>query len=159
MSKDVDKRLGANSEDSLIASFKNLQLSPLELPLRPNFGKAGRAIKLRANFFPVTLPNRPLFEYEVVITPASAARSARQKRRVFDLAEETSDWRTQGLKDKVAHDHASKLVAPHQLAQPLTIKLIYFEEDEEGPSKDSQEVTLNIQYARQLDTAGLHKWV
>ena len=43
---------------------------PLALPPRPGFGKSGRPIRLRTNFFKVKIPsNMTLFHYDVEIQP------------------------------------------------------------------------------------------
>ena len=37
------------------------------LPKRPDFGKSGRAIKLKANFFSMTVPDTDIHHYDVTI--------------------------------------------------------------------------------------------
>ncbi|EDO38583.1 predicted protein, partial [Nematostella vectensis] len=45
----------------------------MELPKRPGYGREGRKIKLRANFFQVTLPNVDfLYHYDLEISPEKA---------------------------------------------------------------------------------------
>jgi hypothetical protein len=119
----VDARITDNSQDALVASFQNLSVSqgPNELPPRPDFGKQGRAIVLRTNFFPVTVPKGPVFEYDVTITPAAGTAMRRVKRRIWHLAEDSPEWTQKGLKGVVAHDHSQKLIAAKKLQQPLTI--------------------------------------
>lgn len=72
----VDQRLGNNSEDQLVDSLRSLQLGDTDLPLRPDFGTVGQAIKLRTNFFPVRIPKNPLYEYEVKIKPEPTGMSS-----------------------------------------------------------------------------------
>ena len=50
--------------------MSNIRLQEMDLPTRPDFGTAGKAIKLRTNFFPVRVPKGPLYEYDVTISPA-----------------------------------------------------------------------------------------
>lgn len=119
---DIDSRLRDNTQDTIVASLKSLSLQDKDLPVRPDFGKIGTPIKLRANFFPVKVPKEPLYEYDVTITPAAGTAARRVKRRIFQLAEQTSDWTRGGLKGLVAHDHASKLIAAKELPQPLIVK-------------------------------------
>jgi eukaryotic translation initiation factor 2C len=153
----IDARLLDHSDDALISTFRNISLQSDELPLRPGFGTAGKSIKLRANFFPVKVPKIPLFEYTVSISPTTTIR--RVKRRIFQLAEETPDWKRHGLKGNVAHDHAQKLIAAKKLPQPLTIRVPFFDEDEDGPKEGGKEYTLTIEFSGNLDMQNLHKCV
>lgn len=155
VSSEVDIRLANNSEDVLIRSFRALTIKPDDLPLRPDFGTIGKVVKLRANFFPVKLPASPFFEYDVEITPTTGASARRVKRRIFQLAEQTSDWARAGLRGTTAHDHASKLISVKKLAQPLVINVGFIEEDEAGPPKKFYALTFN--FTKELDNAALHK--
>ncbi|KAG6865176.1 hypothetical protein C0991_004724, partial [Blastosporella zonata] len=152
---DIDARLSDNSELALVASFANIKLGGDDLPLRPDFGTKGRPVKLRANFFPVKIPKRPLYEYEVTISPAAKTTMRRVRRRIFQLAEQSRDWARKGLQGNVAHDHASKLISAKKLDQPLTIKVPYFDEDEDGPKAGGPQYVLTIEFSRDIDTQGL----
>lgn len=153
----VDPRLLDKSQDALVLAMKSISLKHDELPLRPGFGTSGRAIKLRANFFPVQLPKGPLFEYDVTISPDPKTMK-RVKRRIFQLAENSADWARFGLKNAVAHDHSAKLISSKLLPQPLVITVPFVEEDE--PTKPSgKEYVLTIEFARNIDTSALVKYV
>ena len=155
----IDSRVSDNSDQALVASFKSLKLNPNELPLRPGFGTAGTSIKLRTNFFPVLFnPNKSFFEYNVIIHPTAGTAIRRVKRRIFQLAENSSDWADFGLRGIVAHDYSSKLIASKELPQPLVIKIQYFDEDEAGPKSGSKEYTLTIEFIQPIDTSALAKW-
>ncbi|KIK64934.1 hypothetical protein GYMLUDRAFT_39338 [Collybiopsis luxurians FD-317 M1] len=158
-SSDIDTRLRGNSQQTLVESFKRLTLKPNDLPLRPDFGTLGQPIKLRANFYPVKVPKGPLYEYDVSITPAAGTANRRLKRRIFDLAEKSADWTRQGLTGSVAHDHASKLVAAKMLPEPCTIRVAYFDEDEQGPTPDGKEYTLTLKFIQSIDTSALTKYL
>ena len=155
----LDSRLADNSQDALVAALKSLKLKSDELPSRPGFGKEGRAITLRANFFPVRVPKGPLYEYDVSISPAAGTAARRVKRRIFQLAEDSRDWATHGLQGSVAHDHSSKLISAKPLPQPLSIKVPYYDEDEDGPRQGGKEYTLTIEFIQQIDTSALMKLV
>jgi eukaryotic translation initiation factor 2C len=116
-------------------------------------------VKLRANFFPVKVPKRPLYEYDVAITPTAGTTVRRVRRRIFQLAESSREWATSGLKGLVAHDHSSKLIAAKQLPQPLTVKVAFYEEDEDGPKAGGKEYTLTIKFIQTLETQSLLKCV
>lgn len=165
----VDARLQNNSEDQLVASLRGLTLQSTDLPLRPGFGTTGTAIKLRTNFFQVRVPKGPLHEYDVQIAPAVAIK--RVKKRIFELAEATSDWTSKGLKNNVAHDSSAKLIAAKALPQPLSIDIPFSDEDEgQQPAKapkggkpskpkDPKVYTLTIKFVQQLETQSLTKYV
>ncbi|KAF6761975.1 argonaute-like protein [Ephemerocybe angulata] len=144
----IDSRLQDSSQDDVIASFKSLSIASNDLPIRPGFGKEGRAIKMRANFFPVKVPKGPLFEYDIALPK-------RIKRRLFQLVEKTPDWTSKGLKGVVAHDHSTKLISSKKLPQPLTIEVPYYDEDEEQPKKGGKVYTLEIKFIQPLDTGNL----
>ncbi|KAL4242774.1 argonaute family protein [Abortiporus biennis] len=166
----IDARLTDNSQDQLVVSFQRLKLNDNDLPTRPDFGTIGTPIKLRTNFFPVKVPKGPLYEYDVVITPAVSIR--RVKRRIFQLAEATNDWAEAGMTRAVAHDHSSKLIAARLLPQPLEIKVPFTDEDGEAPAstaaqpkggkkggkkgdKKPREYVLTIKYIQDIETQSL----
>jgi len=156
----VDARIANNSDKQLVASFRTQRPNPDEIPLRPDFGTAGKEIKLRTNFFPVRIPKGPLYEYDVAIAPAAGTTSRRVKRRIYQLAEQTSAWKQAGLSGNVAHDDSSKLIAARTLPQPLTIKVPYYDEDEQGPpATGGKEYTLTIKFTKELDTSCITKYI
>lgn len=152
----LDARLTDNSQDALVRSLQSMSLRGDELPLRPGFGTQGRQIKLRANFFPVKVPKGPLYEYDVSISPTAGTAIRRVKRRIFQLAEQTSDWANAGLHGIVAHDHSSKLISARELrGSPLSIRVPFYDEDEPGPQPGGKEYTLTIEFIQTIDTSGL----
>ncbi|EIN14516.1 argonaute-like protein [Punctularia strigosozonata HHB-11173 SS5] len=154
----LDARLQDNAQDALVASFRNLSITqrPNTLPPRPDFGAKGRVIALRTNFFPVTVPKGPFYEYDVSITPTAGTAIKRVKRRIWHLAEDSPDWTQKGLKNNVAHDHSQKLIAARKLPQPLTIDIPFFEEEEDGPKPGGKVYTLTITYVQELETESLN---
>jgi len=156
----LDARITDKSQDELIARLKKMTVKPSDLPPRPDFGTVGSSFKLRTNFFPIRLPQMTIFEYDITITPGVSIR--RVKRRIFQLAEATSDWTKHGLKGKVAHDFASKLIAVNKLPDPLVIKIIFVDEDEDPKDKKKQkpkEYTLTFKFVKDLDTSNLIEYV
>ncbi|KAJ7130276.1 argonaute-like protein [Mycena epipterygia] len=154
----IDARIQNNSDKALVASFKSIRSGDTDLPLRPDFGTVGKEIKLRANFFPVRIPAGSFYEYDVAISPTAGTASRRVKKRIFQLAEASPDWTRMGLKGKVAHDHAAKLIAAAKLPQPLAIRISFYDEDETPPaptSKTYKEYTLTITFTQPLDTQAL----
>ncbi|KAJ7151373.1 argonaute-like protein [Mycena crocata] len=158
----IDARLSDNSDKALVATFKSIRIHDNELPLRPDFGTAGREIKLRANFFPVRIPARSIYEYDVSISPTAGTASRRVKKRIFQLAEASPAWAALGLRGRVAHDHAAKLIAADKLRQPLSIRIAFYDEDEDPPAPDSRaykEYTLTVTFTQPLDLTALTKYL
>ena len=155
----LDARLTDKSQDELIADMKKMTIRPSDLPQRPDFGTVGPSFKMRTNFFPIKLPRKTLFEYDITITPGVAIK--RVKRRIFQLAEATDDWTKHGLRGNVAHDFASKLVAVTKLPDPLVIKIIFVDEDEDVKEKKQKpkEYTLTFKFVKDLDTSNLIEYV
>ncbi|EGO01021.1 hypothetical protein SERLA73DRAFT_167206 [Serpula lacrymans var. lacrymans S7.3] len=154
----IDQRIADKSDDALVASFKQLSVGdgPTDLPLRPGFGTVGTQVKLRSNFFPVRVPKGPLFEYDVSIAPAAGTAARRVKRRIFQLAEQTPDWASAGMRGTVAHDNSAKLIAANSLPQPLAIRVPYYDEDESGPPETGgKEYTLTIKFIQEIETRSL----
>ncbi|KAN0105642.1 Piwi domain containing protein [Russula decolorans] len=143
----IDSRLSNSAEDRLISSFKSLSLRQDAMPPRPDFGTKGKPIKLRTNFFPIRVPETGSFKSQV-------------KRRIFQLAENTHDWASNGLKDRVAHDSSAKMVAANVLPQPLTINVPFFEEDDKSAvGQEMKEYTLTIKYIQPIETNGLQQYL
>ncbi|KAI0768207.1 Piwi domain-containing protein [Trametes elegans] len=129
------------------------------MPSRPGFGTVGLPITLRSNFFPVRVPKGPIFEYDVAVDPAANHR--RLRRRIFQLAEQTDEWKKAGLTGTVAHDHSAKLFAATKLPQPLEIKVLYTEEggQEEQQRREPKEYVMNIKFVHPLETQSLVKYL
>jgi len=126
------------------------------MPLRPDFGTVGDPIKLRTNFFPVRIPKRSLNEYSVTIHPVAGTATRRVKHRIFQLAEQTTTWQLAGMNGTVAHDSSAKLISAEVLAQPLAIKVPYFDDDQTGPpEKGGKEYTLTISFVQEINTQDL----
>ncbi|KAJ7764554.1 argonaute-like protein [Mycena maculata] len=161
----IDQRIADNSDKALVASFKNIRLNPNELPLRPDFGTVGKAIKLRANFFPVRIPAASLYEYDVAISPTAGTASRRVKKRIFQLAEASPQWAAhngQAMRGSAAHDFSAKLISAKELPQPLAIRVPFYDEDETPPARNSKaykEYTLTITFTLTLDSQALANYL
>lgn len=154
----VDARVANDSDKALVARLRNTQLGndPDSMPLRPDFGTVGVPIKLRTNFFPVRVPKGPLYEYDVAIAPTAGTAIRRVKRRIFQLAEQTTEWQNSGMRGTVAHDSSAKLISARVLAQPLTIKVPFYDDDQAGPPESGgKEYTLTIKFIQEINTQDL----
>jgi hypothetical protein len=153
----VDTRLTDNSQDSLVNALRSLRIKPNDLPVRPGFGTEGRPIKLRANFFPIKVRSSTYYEYDVALSPVAGTAVRRVKRRIFQLAEQSSDWERFGLKNTVAHDHSAKLISPKPLPQPLSICIPYYDEEDQ-PKAGGKEYTLTISFIQKNDLSALLRY-
>ena len=137
-------------------AFKGVKISDNNLPLRPGYGANGKQIALRTNFFPVTIPKGPFYEYHINIAPSISSKH--MKRRIIQLAEDTLLWQS-NLEGYVVHDHSSKLVACQRLSETLTITVpLYPEENKRPPAPGSPpvpEYALTFDFVRDLETDSL----
>lgn len=155
----IDTRLQNDTQNQVLATLKSLSLAEKErqlagevLPVRPDYGTEKlKDIKLRTNYFPVIVPEVPIFEYGVAITPIGHQKAigAGKKRRIFQLAEQTKKWNDCGLKD-VAHDHIAKILSAKELPDPITIEVDYYGEDEERPPPNPEKFAVVITKLREL---------
>lgn len=164
----LDSCLLDGSQEAVVNSLHDIDPEGGDQPFRPDFGILGKPIYLRANFFPMNVPERPLYEYDMKISPDPKERQLR--RRLFQLLEQTPDWLQHGLVNAVAHDHSKKLISTNELVQPLAIKLPYPEEPEpkvrEGPKlrwetgksvEKVKEYTIAFEFTQIIDTKALSK--
>ena len=164
----VDPRLSPANLANLTDAFKKLTLAKKDpkLPLRPGFGTLGREITLRANFFPLRLSNKAIYDYNVQITAprvqkgggseGAADTGNNTKKRLFELLE-TRPAFTPFL-PHIAHDRMQRIVSAQPLPQPLDIQVPFYEEGESGPPKKGAKVyTISIVFTRQLDMSILTK--
>ncbi|OJA18329.1 hypothetical protein AZE42_02798 [Rhizopogon vesiculosus] len=124
---------------------------PDSVPLRPDFGTVGEHIELRTNFFHVRIPKGPLNEYVISITPVVSVR--RIEHRIFQLAEQTTAWNLAGMSGHVAHDSRTRLISARVLAQPLAIRVPYYDDGQTGPpAQGGKEYTLTITFVKKINT-------
>jgi eukaryotic translation initiation factor 2C len=149
----IDSRLSAANLDQLVNSFKKLGLKH-ELPPRPGYGKLGREITLRANFFAVKVPKGPIYDYHVEIAPKTDIN--RLKNRIFDLLEKHPICAP--FLGHIAHDRNQRLVSAKRLPQPLEVSITFYEDGQPGPVKDAKVYTVTIAFIRELDMSELTKY-
>jgi hypothetical protein len=130
------------------------------LPPRPGWGTSGRAIKLRANFYPFSaIPDSDIHEFDVSIEPSLATKK-RLRKRVFQLLEETPAYAA--IKSFVVHDNSAILYSAKPIRnnkEPLVIQVAYRDEDAENtpPSAKPKTYTVSIKYIKTLNTADLRR--
>jgi eukaryotic translation initiation factor 2C len=147
----VDARL--TTIDKGVEKFKTIKAGP-EHPLRPGFGTAGKAIKLRANFFALKFEkNLIIHEYRIEYSPKTDI--ARLKGRILELLEQSPQFAQ--YRQRVAHDKSEKLVSSIELPQPLGIDVTFIDEGETTPRANAKQYHLDIVKTAELDTNDLTK--
>jgi hypothetical protein len=153
----VDPQLVAGGE-KVLANFKALRIdSQSELPLRPNFGKAGTAINIRANHFAIKIPKGPFYEYKIYFKPEVAIK--RVRKRLLQILEDSPQFAQ--FKNYVAHDGSEKLVAARKLPSPnngtldVTVKL--FDEDETGPDDKAKSFLISLSFTGEINASNVNE--
>ena len=117
-------------EDAVVASNKELSLDTLsladfKLPLRPGYGKDGRVIYLRTNYFAMAIdPNRLIHKYTVAIKAERKKRNeggmeqeepkeGRKQRQAFAVLFEEPEFRN--LQPGLATDYANTVLTSSPL--------------------------------------------
>ena len=149
----VPVRLSSTNLQQLITGFKSLNKP--ERPLRPGYGTVGTEITLRANFFAVKVPQGPICDYLVEISPATDL--SRLKARIFQLLELSPLCKP--YLPYIAHDRSQRLVSSRKLPQPLDIQIPYYDDNQDGPSPNGKVYTLSIIFQRELDPRQLTRYV
>lgn len=151
----IDARI--DSADALIPRLRSLGLTK-DHPPRPGYGTLGRAVVVRANFFPMELTRDTFYEYVVDITPPSHSRkpSAPVKRRILALFERSPA--ALPYIHKIAHDGAQRLIAAERLPQPLE-GVVKFTDDDNVVPQDADSYTVSVQFSGELPTAPLKQYV
>lgn len=148
----VDQRLQTSHE--LVKVLKALPSKP-ERPHRPDFGTLGRAITLRANFFPVKFSKQILYDYAVEITPQKFI--ARRRSRLLTLLEESNHPQWRDFAPFVVHDKSARLVSAKKLPQSLEVPVAFVEEGETQPPAHRDTYTFTFALKHELDTGELVK--
>ncbi|KAJ8516713.1 hypothetical protein ONZ45_g6006 [Pleurotus djamor] len=142
----------ASSEDKLVASFSRLAVRNVR-PLRPGYGTAGRAIAVRANFFPLRLSDGPIYDYQVNILPKTDIN--RLKARIFRLLETSPAFIP--YVGHIAHDGSARLVSAQPLPQPLEVSITFLDEGQTIPSPKAKRYTISIKQTAVLDPQELKR--
>ena len=149
----VPARLSTINLQQLITGFKSLSVKP-DRPLRPGYGTVGTPITLRANFFAVKVPQGPIYDYTVEISPSTDFNKL--KARIFQLLELSPVG--QKHVPYIAHDRSQRLVSARKLPQPLSIPIKYYDDHQDGASPDAKIYTISITFQRELDPRQLTRY-
>lgn len=148
------------TEDGLIEKMKSVRTGPRgpdELPLRPGYGTVGTKTLVRANHFPVAIPQTTLYKYDVAMVPEIKIK--RMKKRVFQLLEASALGK---IKHLIATDYAKTIITPSRLSIPddkLQVEVTYYDENQGAPTENSKKYIVTIQLVQQIEPSDLQKYV
>jgi eukaryotic translation initiation factor 2C len=149
----IPTRLSPANLQQVITGFKSLAAQP-DRPLRPGYGTIGTPITLRANFFAVKVPQGPIYDYTVEISPSTDFNKL--KARIFQLIELSPVG--QAHLPYIAHDRSQRLVSARKLPQPLNIPIKYYDDHQDSPSPNGKIYTVSIIFQRELDPRQLTRY-
>ena len=99
---------------------------------------------VRANFFTVRLPKKPIYDYTIKMTP-DPGRSI--KERIFQLLEQHPKISPHAR--FIAHDNCDRIVSARELEQPLEVKIDHY--DEGAPLSTAKPFQVTITLKATLD--------
>ncbi len=59
----------------------------------------------------------------------------------------------------VAHDFGAKLISAKKLPQPIEFDVVFYEEDDGGPSENSKTYNVEFSYIQDIDLSVLTRFV
>ncbi|QRV95662.1 protein argonaute 5 [Ceratobasidium sp. AG-Ba] len=156
----VDSRLTTHADDELVASFKSLTVQENDLPRRPDFGTAGQEIKLRTNFFPVEYGQATIYDYEILVEPETGIK--RIMKRLMQLFMTSPEFAPYAA--SASHDNMRRLVSLKEIpvtgvAQVFSIRVTYYEDDEDGPTEKSKDYRISLKASTKHDTSEMTKYL
>lgn len=141
----ISQNLTTGELDSLIKSFRTMQVAEGDMPLRPGWGTQGKPITLLSNFFALRVPDDfTIYDYEVSISPDDLRGPG--KTRIFELLEGSTECAP--YMGHVAHDRSKRLVSSKKLPLPLRIRIPFVEEGVPPPSGGPPVYTVDIKFQR-----------
>ena len=105
---------------------------------------------VRANFFTIRLPKKPIYDYTIKMTP-DPGRSI--KERIFQLLEQHPKISPHAR--FIAHDKGERIVSAHELEQPLELNIDHY--DEGAPPANAKPYKIEITLKHTLDPQELMK--
>ena len=148
----VDPRV-TQVENKLVASPR----SRSTLPPRPDYGTEGVATCVRANYFPVALPTKTLYKYDVSMSPEPKIK--RIRKRIFELLEYSA---FQVTKDLMATDFAKTIITAEKLKlsnDKLQVEVRYYDSDQQGPDERSKVYVCTVSLVQQIEPDQLQDFV
>ncbi|KAI5797530.1 Piwi domain-containing protein [Peziza echinospora] len=139
--KTVDTKLDAEA-DKLVAKLVNSAAWETSFPIRPGYGKNGVQTVVRANYFKVDLPKKPLYQYDVDFTPNEKKGDRRQ--RLFELMQQAKEYQDVAPKpENIATDSSKTIISNVKFKIPdrenLKFKIKYFDIEDNAISNRNTE--------------------
>lgn len=138
-------------------SFKNLTVEENKLPRRPDYGKAGQAVMLRTNYFPVEYPDTTIYDYDISVEPEAGKRIVKRLLQLMMTSTEFAPYAT-----SASHDNMKRLVSMREIpvsgaAQVFSVAVTYQEEGEEGPAENARNFRISLKPTVSHDTSAMTK--
>lgn len=153
-----NQKLNADA-DALIRTLASNRVQG-DFPYRQDFGKQGASTVVRANFFKVDLPEKPLYQYDVDFSPNE--KKAGVRTRLFELLQKTPDFRKLVPNPNcIATDNSKTFISAVQLNMPqrqrvFDVRFYYVDEAERATDKCYK---ATITFAHEFNTKDLQKFV
>ncbi|KAF8603355.1 argonaute-like protein [Ceratobasidium sp. AG-I] len=154
----LDKRLTTKADDELVASLQKLAVKDNDLPARPDFGKNGKEILLRTNYFPVEYGKATIYDYEVSVEPETGIK--RIMKRLLQLFMTSTEFAPYAA--SASHDNMKRLVSVMEIpvtgaAQVFSVGVTFFDEGDDGPTEKSKNYRISLKLTTTHDTTKMTK--
>lgn len=153
----LDKALIAQA-DALVGKIVR---DEWEFPARPGYGKLGVQTVVRANYFRVDLPKKPMYQYDVDFVPSE--KKGEKRNRLFEIMQLHPQFK-QLVPDPntIAHDSSKTIISSRKLDIEDTSKVefgVRFNFADESPSDRDKEYQVQIVPVRTMHSEEFQKYV
>jgi len=150
--------LTTDADNQLVASFQKLAVKEGGLPARPDYGKNGKEILLRTNYFPVEYGKATIYDYDVSVEPETGIK--RIMKRLLQLLMQSPEFAPYAA--SASHDNMKRLVSLKEIpvtgaAQVFSVGVTYFDEGDDGPTEKSKNYRISLKLTTKHDTADMTK--
>ena len=148
----VDPRV-TQVEDKLVGHQKQR----FTLPPRPDYGTKGTLTCVRANYFPVVVPTRTLYKYDVAMSPDPKVKRIRS--RIYKLLEDSAFKETKHL---MATDYGKTFITAERLKltnDRLQVEVRYYDVEQQAPDEKSKVYVCTISLVQQIEPDQLQDFV
>lgn len=149
-----------HADDELVASFQKLAVADNKLPARPDYGKNGKEVLLRTNYFPVEYGKATIYDYEVSVEPVTGIK--RIMKRLLQLFMTSPEFAPYAASS--SHDNMKRLVSLKEIpvtgaAQVFSVGITFFDEGDDGPSEKSKNYRISLKLVAKHDPSNMTKYV
>lgn len=130
------------------------------MPARPDYGKNGKEILLRTNYFPVEYGKATIYDYDVSVEPETGIK--RIMKRLLQLLMQSPEFAPYAA--SASHDNMKRLVSLKEIpvtgaAQVFSVGVTFFDEGDDGPTERSKNYRISLKLTTTHDTAVMTKCV